>query len=140
MWTFDLRLTRKADLVRELDSLVRQHGELEFVRNGHILEAHSTNTPQGMAQLQFALDRTVAKINWREQMGITSASLLGNQFRQGLAGIRAKLDKASADMNSAMTELNDTADAATATVKQVQAETADLKAALGQVTNGPPTK
>lgn len=71
-------------------------------------------------------------------MSITGAKFLGNQFREQLAAVKDMLSKASDDMGNSMKELQDVAGQATQIVKSVQDETAELKAALGLVTNSPP--
>lgn len=92
-----------------------------------------------MAPLATALAATVKQINRKQSMAqVTGAKALGNMFRGHLADIKAQIDKAGQDMNVAMSDLKDTATQATEMVKQVQAETMDLKASLGLHSNNPP--
>lgn len=93
-----------------------------------------------LAKFDRALAKAVVSINQQQAgtMSITGATLLGDQFRSQLAGVKQKLAKATGDMTKAMTELSDTADQAGEAVKQVVQETADLKSALGLNTNNPP--
>lgn len=67
---------------------------------------------------------------------LTGATFLAGLIRQQMADTKAQLAKAGEDMQRAMGELQQVASAATDQVKAVQAETADLKAALGMNSNG----
>lgn len=67
---------------------------------------------------------------------LTGATFLAGLIRQQMADTKAQLAKAGDDMQKAMTDLQQVASAATDQVKAVQAETADLKAALGLNSNG----
>lgn len=67
---------------------------------------------------------------------LTGATFLAGLIRQQMADTKAQLAKAGDDMQKAMTDLQQVATAATDQVKAVQAETADLKAALGLNSNG----
>lgn len=71
-------------------------------------------------------------------MAITGAPLLGDQFRTALAQVKGKVEEAGTRLNGALKELSDTADQAVGMAKQVEAETTDLKAALGLHSNGGP--
>jgi hypothetical protein len=161
MFTLDLRKIDKRSLLDQIRRL-EISGPVSVVRNSdqtmdvyptasappHAEPLVLTSDPlpttstQGLAQLDRTLALNVKSINESEakpkMANITGATALGNQFRTLLAGVKAQLDQASSDMNSAMTELTDTASQATAMVKQVKAETADLKAALGLSSNNPP--
>jgi hypothetical protein len=67
---------------------------------------------------------------------LTGATFLAGLIRKQMADTKAQLAKAGQDMQTAMTDLQQVATAATDQVKAVQAETADLKAALGLNSNG----
>lgn len=142
MLTFDLKTNSRRNIVRELRKLEVREGPFTTTNEDRILKIHplvltdqplDPNSIQGLAQF----DRKLATIVQEGKMGITGANLLGQQFRDNLSAVKDKLAKASTDMNSAMSELKDTADQATDMVKQVEAETADLKAALGLSSNNP---
>lgn len=162
MFKLDLRKIDKASLLEQVRKLEVSSGPVLVVRNADqtldVYPAASappnaeplvlTSAPlpptslQGMAQLDRTVTVSVKQINESgtkpKMANITGATALGNQFRTLLAGVKAQLDSASNDMNVAMTELKNTSDQATEMVKQVKAETADLKAALGLSSNGGP--
>lgn len=145
---FDIKTTTKTRILKYLSALEREHGRLNLRRGADQVlyvepslyptekPAHP-NTLQGIAQFDRTLTNQTEIVR-RNAMSVTGAKGLGDQFRTALASVKAKIDKAGADMNTAMTELHDTADTATRMVKQVEAESADLKAALGTITNGGP--
>lgn len=151
MFKLDLRTIDKASLVEKLRRM-EGLGKLQVVARNpdQTLDVDFTphepqvltdrpldpNSIQGMAQLDRTVTQTVVEIN--SKMGITGAPLLGDQFRNQLAEVKKVLDSAGAEMTGAMNELKDTASQATAMVKQVKSETADLKAALGLTSNNPP--
>ncbi len=78
--------------------------------------------------------RSVAPI----KKNLTGASFLADLIRTQQAAIKQQLAQAGTDMTSAMTELQGIANEATNQVKAVQAETADLRAALGLNSNSGP--
>lgn len=71
-------------------------------------------------------------------MSFTGAGYLANQFRALLDDVKADLAVASQEMAHAVSELKATADEAFEHVKTVRKETAELKAAFGLHSNGPP--
>lgn len=94
--------------------------------------------PHVKAAMSAELDNAVSDINKGKRMTITGASYLGEQFRSRLADVKKQIASASDEMNAAMGELSDTASQASEAAKQVKAEAADLRAALGTVSNNPP--
>jgi hypothetical protein len=78
---------------------------------------------------------TVAKPADPIKKNLTGATFLAGLIRKQMADTKAQLAKAGQDMQTAMTDLQQVATAATDQVKAVQAETADLKAALGLNSN-----
>lgn len=92
-----------------------------------------------MAELEGKLTVEVDSINKGNRMSnVTSAKEVGDQFRTALARIKAKLSKTAENATRSFAELEDTANLADETVKAVDREAADLKAALGLSTNNPP--
>lgn len=67
---------------------------------------------------------------------LTGASYLAQLIRSQQAAVRKQLADAGTEMSAAINDLQGVADEATKQVKAVQAETADLKAALGLNSNG----
>ena len=157
---FDLRTISKSDLIRKLSGLERTAGKQFLQRNkDNSLTATplvltsapvSTTHVQGMAQLDRTIAVVVNDINeatksrpvstkgGKMASNITGASTLSAQFKNALAGVKAKINQANDTMTKAVTEMNTTADTATQLATQVQAEADDLKASLGQLTNFPP--
>jgi hypothetical protein len=99
---------------------------------------------QGLAQFERTLERQTEIVNKqfypkRKWMNVTGATKLSQSFRDMIADVRSQLSMAHEEMTQAMTELQASTETAKAVVKAVKAETADLTAALGQITNGPPS-
>ena len=148
---FDLRTISKSDLLRKLSSLERTAGKQFLKRNSDqtltatpvILTSAPVTTEhvQGMAQFDRKVAVVVEQLNNKGKPmagNITGASTLSAQFKQALAGVKAKINAANDTMTKAVSDMNSTADTATAMASQVQAEADDLKASLGQLTNFPP--
>jgi hypothetical protein len=68
----------------------------------------------------------------------TGASFFANLIRTQQAAFKEQFAKAGQEMQSALEEMKELADAATQEAKHVKAEAADLRAALGLSTNGEP--
>lgn len=151
--TFDMRQIARDEFLRavhEGDVLAEEQFGAPAVRE--IVHTGPTTTevrwsppiqPTTTAILAFAGDvvKATTDINreQRRMSNITGASFLGEQFRSNLANVKEQLNAAGEEMQKAMTELTDTAQQAKDAVKAVKAETADLKSALGQFSNNPPT-
>ncbi len=144
---FDLRSTTRDQVVAKLRRFEKTHRSTVTRLSSEMLQVQltpleevqlHTGTLQGEEQFDKKLDEAVGIINRGSTMSITGASLLGDQFRRQLAEVKDKLSRSSEKMGTAMTELKDTAVQADDMVKQVEAETADLKAALGLTSNGGP--
>jgi hypothetical protein len=145
--TFDLNTTPKSKIVAAIDRLrlsnevvvVQRHNDGTITAQPITTKAAPTTTLVGLAQFDTKLTDIVSDIKQERRMSnITGAGFLGNQFKTALADVKNKLNKAGSDMNAAVTELNAKADQASTIVKQIEAETADLTATLGQITNGAP--
>jgi ABC-type transporter Mla subunit MlaD len=147
---FDHRKIDKAQLLAAISAGTAEANELfgssryELTSDGNdfVVTWYPTYQPD-LEQFARSLDRAVAVTNKEFNMAdvprnVTGASALGQMFRQSLAEIKAALDGAQAEMATAIGDLRQTATQATHVVKQVKAETADLKAALGLHTNSPP--
>lgn len=155
---FDLRKTTREEVVEKIrvletayDLTTTRHSaqmlcvwaepkSIDLVRTPQF----STNTLRGLQQFGKKLGNLVETLNsfptkQDQNMSITGAPLLGEQFRSLLGEVKKQLAQAAEEMNGAMGELKDTTVQAAGMVKQVKAETADLKAALGLNSNNPPT-
>lgn len=148
---FDLRTHTREEVVEEVRRLEATHTVQVSTDNDEVLslsaipraimlpiqQFHPDSLP-GMVQLAKNVETAVVQTNRESKMSITDAPKLGEAFRNLLSEVKTALANATADMNGAMTELKDTTSQAVGMVKQVKAETADLKAALGLSSNNPP--
>lgn len=147
MPSWDTHTTPKSRIVSAIEKLrrnsdvvvVQRHNDGTITAQTITTKPASPTTVVGLAQFDNKLTDIVTGIKQEKKMSnITGAGFLGNQFKTALAGVKAKLNKAGSDLSTAVGELNDKADQASAIVKQVEAETADLTATLGQLSNGGP--
>ena len=115
---------------------------ISYADNGnqilHIADQSIEVTPMASnEEIRVALQNPFIRTE-NTKMSVTGAKFLADQIRTQLAAAKAQLDQAGEEMTAAMSELQGVADEATQQVKAVQAETADLKAALGLNSNGGP--
>ncbi len=151
MSPFNVHTTPKAKIVSAIERLrrtsdvvvVERHNDGTLTAQTITTKVASPSTLVGLAQFDTKLTDIVADIvadikQEKKMSNITGAGFLGNQFKTALADVKNKLNKAGSDLSAAVGELNSKADLASTIVKQVEAETADLTATLGQITNGAP--
>jgi|SRR5579863_2375132 len=144
--SFNVHTTPKARIVSAIERLrrnsdvvvVQRHNDGTITAQPITTKAAPTTTLVGLAQFDNKLTDIVSDIKEKRMSNITGAGFLGNQFKTALADVRSKLNKSGLDLTAAVGELNAKADQASTIVKQIEAETADLTATLGQITNGAP--
>lgn len=104
-------------------------------RLGNFLDAAIGDLKQGLNTMpELPANEIAAPI----RKSITGASFLGEQFKARIAAAKATVEGAKTSIVSALSEIETAAAHASDVAKAIQAEADDLKAALGQVSNGAP--
>lgn len=87
-------------------------------------------------RVYWQLVADVEEINTDHRMSITGAKFLGASIREQVAAAKRTIEAAGAEIGAAVGEINEAAVAAGKFAKGLRAEADELKAELGQFTNG----
>lgn len=102
-----------------------------------VIKRPKVSEPMKTPLPEVSYDKQEAKKEVRG-MDTTGARGLAAAFRERLAKAKERINRVGESMGSAMDNLERTAEQADQIVKSVEAEAADLQAAVGLLTNGGP--